>query len=414
MPKIKKSALAPDQFPNMLPVAGVEIGAAAAGLRYKDRPDLMLAKLAPGTQAAGVFTRSKMPAAPVDWCRRSLAENDGLVRALVVNAGNANAFTGTKGSLAAKTTAEATAKIVGCSASEVLLASTGVIGEPLDASAFPKFLGRIHAGLSGAMWGEVATSITTTDTFPKGCSRVATIDGRSVVISGIAKGSGMIAPDMATMLGFIFTNAALSAECLDAILRWATDRSFNSITVDGDTSTNDTVLAFATGRNANPSLIDDDKDERLADFKSKFLEVAIDLSQQIVRDGEGATKFVTVKIEGAATDQAAKTIALSVANSPLVKTAIAGEDPNWGRLIMAVGKSGELADRDLLKLWIGDQLVAEKGQVSRRYSESLAADHMRQQEISLCMDVGIGKGSATVWTCDLTHGYIDINADYRS
>lgn len=414
MTALKKSLLAPMQFPNILPVAGVEIGAAAAGLRYKARPDLMLARVAEGTVAAGVFTRSRMPAAPVTWCKQSLASTGGTARALVVNAGNANAFTGAKGDKAAKATAVETAKILGCAPDEVMLASTGVIGEPLDVSTFPMYLKRINAGLSSAMWHEVATAITTTDTFPKGCSRVATVDGKTATISGISKGSGMIAPDMATMLGFIFTNALVSVECLTEILQSTTEASFNSITVDGDTSTNDTVLAFATGVNANHQMIEDPADPRLDDFRAKFLEVATSLAQQIVRDGEGATKFVTIDVQGAESAPAAKTIGLAVANSPLVKTAIAGEDPNWGRIIMAVGKSGELADRDKLKLWIGDQLVAEKGVVSRKYTEAQAADHMQGAEIDIRLDIGVGDGSATVWTCDLTHGYIDINADYRS
>lgn len=411
---MKKSPLAPDHFPNLLPVAGVEVGAAAAGLRYEGRPDLMLAKLAEGTVAAGVFTKSKMPAAPVDWCRACLTAGESGIRALVVNAGNANAFTGKKGDKAVMSTVKVTADMIGCKPEQVLVASTGVIGEPLDTSKFPRFLRRIYDGLSGAMWREVATAITTTDTFPKGCSRVATIGGRPIVISGVAKGSGMIAPDMATMLGFLFTNANVSAACLDAILRDVTDKSFNAITVDGDTSTNDTVLAFATGCNANSEMIDDPSDPRLADFIAKFKEVAVDLAQQIVRDGEGASKFVTVRVEGAENDAAAKRIALAVANSPLVKTAIAGEDPNWGRLVMAVGKSGERADRDALKLWIGDQLVSENGAVSKKYIEADAAEHMRGEEMLLRIDVGVADGAATVWTCDLTHGYIDINADYRS
>lgn len=408
------SPLAPTQFPNLLPVAGVEIGAVVAGLRYKGRPDLMLARVAEGTVAAGVFTQSKMPAAPVGWCKQCLMVNGGTARALVVNAGNANAFTGLKGDNAAKVTAAETAKIIGCRPDEVLLASTGVIGEPLDVSTFPMYLKRINAGLSGAMWKEVATAITTTDTFPKGCSRVATIDGKSVVISGIAKGSGMIAPDMATMLGFIFTNALVSTDCLSEILKNVANASFNSITVDGDTSTNDTVLAFATGINANRRMVENPDDPRLADFRTKFLEVATSLAQQIVRDGEGATKFVTIDVAGAESQAAARTIGLAIANSPLVKTAIAGEDPNWGRIIMAVGKSGERADRDKLRLWIGDQLVAEKGVVSRKYIEAEAAAHMRGQEIMIRLDAAVGNGSAKVWTCDLTHGYIEINADYRS
>lgn len=414
MDQIAKSPLAPQQFPNLLPVVGIEVGAAAAELRYKGRPDLMLARMAPGTVAAGVFTQSKMPAPPVDWCKDQLAANGATARALVVNAGNANAFTGTKGPKAVVSIAEATAEIVGCKPAEVMIASTGVIGEVLDVSKFPKFLRRIHDGLSGAMWQEVATAITTTDTFPKGCSRVATLEDHPVVISGIAKGSGMIAPDMATMLGFMFTNANISAPCLDQILRDATAGSFNSISVDSDTSTNDTVLAFATGRNANATCIDDPADPRLDDFKAKFLEVAVDLAQQIVRDGEGAQKFVTVQVTGAESDGSAKAIARAIADSPLVKTAIAGEDPNWGRVIMAIGKSGEHADRDRLRLWIGDQLVAENGAVAKRYSEPLAVEHMRSTEIDIRVDAAVGDGSATVWTCDLTHGYIEINADYRS
>lgn len=410
----KKSPLAPDRFPNLLPVAGIEVGAAAAALRYQDRPDLMLARFSEGTVAAGVFTKNKMTAAPVDWCKKALADNEGIARALVVNAGNANAFTGSKGDKAASSTASHAADIVGCEPGEVLLASTGVIGEPLDVSKFPKFLKRINDGLSGSMWREVAQAITTTDTFPKGCSRVATIDGRPVVISGIAKGSGMIAPDMATMLGFLFTNANLTVDCLNAVLASAVSESFNCISVDGDTSTNDCVLAFATGKNANSEIISDPTDDRLSDFVAKFREVAKDLAQQIVRDGEGATKFVSVQVTGAESDGAALTIAKAVANSPLVKTAIAGEDPNWGRLVMAVGKSGEKADRDELAIWIGEQMVAEKGQVSRKYEESAAAAHMQGQSIDFRIDVGIADGSAECWTCDLTHGYIDINADYRS
>lgn len=414
MPPLKKSPLAPLSFPTLLPVKGVEVGAVAAELRYKGRPDLMLVKFASGTVAAGVFTQSKMPAAPVDWCRKALASTGGRARALVVNAGNANAFTGEHGLKAAATTADAAANIIECEVDEVLLASTGVIGVPLDTAIFPKYLARAHAGLSSGMWHEAATAITTTDTFPKGCSRTTMINGHSVSITGIAKGSGMIAPDMATMLGFVFTNANLSPSCLHHILAESAFGSFNSITVDGDTSTNDTVLAFATGTGGNQDIIDDPKDPCLVGFIAKFNEVMVDLAQQIVRDGEGATKFVTVVVEGAEDNGAAQTIAKAIANSPLVKTAIAGEDPNWGRIVMAVGKSGEKADRDNLQLWIGKQKVAEKGAVLGRYSEALALEHMQSSEITLRVDVGIGLGSAMVWTCDLTHGYIDINADYRS
>ncbi|NVJ97277.1 MAG: bifunctional glutamate N-acetyltransferase/amino-acid acetyltransferase ArgJ [Alphaproteobacteria bacterium] len=414
MAESKISPLAPEGFPALQPVAGLEMGAMYAGFRKRERPDLLMAVFAEGSVAAGVFTRSKAPAAPVDWSRKVLETSGGKVRALVVNAGNANAFTGERGMKAAVKSAAVAAKTVGCTPEEVLLCSTGVIGVPLNADLFEKPLERIHAGMSGAMWREAAGAIMTTDTYPKGSCKVATLEGRPVVISGIAKGSGMIAPDMATMLGFIFTNAALTQGCLQAILTDATNRSFNSITVDGDTSTNDTCVAVATGVGATYDPIDNPDDPRLQDFRTKFDELMIDLAQQIVRDGEGATKFVTVTIEGAETDEAAHTIGLSVANSPLVKTAIAGEDPNWGRLVAAVGKAGEAADRDSLQIWIGGQHVAHKGAVHPRYSEPEAATHMKGQDIDIRIDVGVGNGNATVWTCDLTYDYIRINADYRS
>lgn len=414
MSDLPVSPLAPDHFPALAPVPGVEMGAVAAGLRYSGRPDLLLMTFMEGTAAAGVFTQSKMPAAPVDWSKSALKATGGRARALVVNAGNANAFTGEKGAGAAARSATIAADIVGCAADQVLLASTGVIGEPLDVSTFPKFLGRIYEGRSANMWRDAAKAITTTDTFIKGASRVTEVEGQKIVISGIAKGSGMIAPDMATMLGFMFTNAPVTSACLEAILQETTGRSFNAVTVDGDTSTNDTVFAFATGGALGAELIDDPADSRLEGFREAFESAMIDLAQQLVRDGEGATKFVTLTIEGAETDSAAKAIALSVANSPLVKTAIAGEDPNWGRLVMAVGKSGEKADRDKLAIWIGEQQVATDGLVCPKYSEDEAAAHMKTQEIDIRMDVGIGSGQAIVWTCDMTHGYISINADYRS
>ena len=414
MSDLPVSPLAPAQFPHMLPVRGVEMGAASAGLKYEGRPDLLMVTLADGTAAAGVFTRSKMPAAPVDWSKAALDATKGTARALVVNAGNANAFTGEKGARAAKKTAKITAGVLGCQPEEVLLASTGVIGEPLDVSEFGKFLPRIYAGLSAKLWREAARAITTTDTFLKGASKIVEIGGKQIAISGIAKGSGMIAPDMATMLGFIFTDAPLTPACLQTLLADVASKSFNSVTVDGDTSTNDTVFAFATGGAFDGDLIDDPEDARLESFKAGFEEVMLDLAQQLVRDGEGATKFITITVEGAADDAAAKTIALTVANSPLVKTAVAGEDPNWGRIVMAVGRSGELANRDRLVIWIGGQLVATKGLVFPKYSEEEAVAHMKTPAIDIRVDVGVGKGKATVWTCDLTHGYISINADYRS
>jgi len=414
MSDLPVSPLAPAQFPYLLPVPGVEMGAVAAGLKYKGRPDLLMVTFKEDTVAAGVFTQSQMPAAPVDWSKQAIAATKGRARALVVNAGNANAFTGNKGSKAALRTAEITADIVGCKAEDVLLASTGVIGEPLDISGFRKYLPRIYAGRSASLWKDAARAISTTDTFPKGASKSVEINGRQVVISGIAKGSGMIAPDMATMLGFLFTNAPVSTACLQAILADATAQSFNCVTVDGDTSTNDTVLAFATGAAFGGPLIEDPADPRLAGFKQAFLDVAVDLAQQLARDGEGASKFVTVTVEGAADNRAARTIAMTIANSPLVKTAISGEDPNWGRIVMAVGRAGEQADRDKLAIWLGDQQVAHNGQVLAKYSEQEAASHMKTSEIDIKVDVGVAGGKAVVWTCDLSHGYVSINADYRS
>ncbi|MFC3050615.1 bifunctional glutamate N-acetyltransferase/amino-acid acetyltransferase ArgJ [Kordiimonas pumila] len=412
MAKLPVSPLAPFEFPSIQPVPGVEFGTVCTGIRYKERPDLLMVVFPENTVAAGVFTRSKAPAAPVDWSRAALAATGGKARCLLVNAGNANAFTGKKGDEAALSSAEMAAEVVGCSTSEVLLASTGVIGQPLNVSSFKKFLPIINSGLSGVLWKDAAAAISTTDTFPKGCCKVAEIDGQQVIISGIAKGSGMIAPDMATMLGFVFTDAPVSSECLQAILSEATEKSFNATTVDGDTSTNDTVMAFATG--VKGTIITDPADPKLAGFKAQFTALMIDLAQQVVRDGEGATKFITITVEGAEDAAAAKKIALTIANSPLVKTAIAGEDANWGRIVMAVGKSGEAADRDKLQIWIGGQHVAKDGMVLPSYSEEQASAHMKEQEIDIRVHVGIADGTATVWTCDLTHGYISINADYRS
>lgn len=359
MKQLPRSPLAPTQFPVMSDVPGVELGTLAAGLRYRGRPDLLFVRFVDRTVSAGVFTKSKMPAAPVDWCRSALEHTGGLVRGLVVNAGNANAFTGAVGAKAAHDAAEAAADILKCEREAIVIASTGVIGEPLDVKGFPNFLADIIR--SGATdWHSAATAITTTDTFPKGASCSATIDGATVVLSGIAKGSGMIAPDMATMLGFIFTNANISAACLQTLLRECTDRSFNSITVDSDMSTNDCVLAFATGQGGNAEMITDPFDQRLDDFKAKLLTLSQDLAHQIVRDGEGAQKFVSVSVSGAEDEAAARVIAKAIANSPLVKTAIAGEDANWGRIVMAVGKSGEKADRDALQLWIGGRWWHQK------------------------------------------------------
>ncbi|MEX1146950.1 MAG: bifunctional glutamate N-acetyltransferase/amino-acid acetyltransferase ArgJ [Sphingomonadales bacterium] len=410
---IKKSPLAPSGFPNMLPVAGVELATVATGSRYKGRDDLLLAVMAEGTAVAGVFTRSKAPSAPVDWCKAQL-KRDGRTRALVVNAGNANAFTGRAGTETTRTVADAVGARLGCAPEAVMQASTGVIGVPLPPAVITGHLDTLVSGLRSKAWHRAADAIRTTDTFAKGACEVATVDGEPVVISGVAKGSGMIAPDMATLLAFVFTNAAIPGGVLQTLLAAATDRSFNAITVDSDTSTSDTLLAFATGQNARHQPIADAGDERLGDFRAKFLKVLLDLAHQVVRDGEGATKFITIDVTGAEDDRAARRIGLSVANSPLVKTAIAGEDANWGRIVMAVGKSGEAADRDRLVIAIGGQCVTENGMVSPTYVEADAAAHLKGQNIHISVDVGVGEGRATVWTCDLTHDYIAINADYRS
>ncbi len=408
------SPLAPARFPNMLAVPGVKLGGIASGYKYKNRNDLMMAVLPAGTTAAGVFTRSKMPGAPVDWCREALRRGRGKARALVVNAGNSNAFTGAVGAKATRAMAEHAAALVGGKAAEVFVCSTGVIGVPLEAERLTTHFPALLNGLASGGWRAAAESIMTTDTFPKGSCRVAKIDGEMVTINGIAKGSGMIAPDMATMLSFMFTNAKLPAGVLQDILAEATKKSFNCITVDSDTSTSDTLLAFATGESAKHKRVTSARDPRLKEFREKFTEVALDLAQQVVRDGEGASKFITVSVTGATSAKAAHRIALSIANSPLVKTAIAGEDANWGRIVMAVGKAGEKADRDKLKIRIGPEVVTEGGVVRAGYDEAKVTEHIKTKEIDIAVDIGLGNGKATVWTCDLTHDYIRINADYRT
>ncbi len=405
------SPLAPKSFPSLPSIAGVRLAAHACGIRYKGRPDLLFVEMAPGTTAAGVFTRSKTCSAPVDWCREAVA--DGKGRALVVNSGNANAFTGQAGARSVRHTAEAAARVVGCSPREVYVASTGTIGALLDESKITAVLPELHARASEAAWAEASHAIMTTDTYPKTSTRTAEIDGVTIRIAGIAKGSGMIAPDMATMLGFVFTDAALSAKVLRKLLARGVDRSFNAITVDSDTSTSDTLLLFATGQAGNRTVAEA-TDSRLKDFRRKLDEVLLDLAHQVVRDGEGASKFVTVKVTGAAGARAARRIGLAIANSPLVKTAIAGEDANWGRVVMAVGKSGEKADRDRLRISMGGIPVALNGGLVPGYDETPVTAHMKGQEILIEVDVGVGKGKATVWTCDLTHAYIDINAAYRT
>ncbi len=405
------SPLAPARFPDLPSLSGVRLGAAEANIRYRGRPDLMLAVLPPGTAVAGVLTRSRTAAAPVHWCRARLAS--GTARALVVNAGNANAATGPEGHDAVRRTAEAAARLVGCRAEEVHVASTGVIGERLADDRLRAALPALGGRLAEGAWAEAAAAIMTTDTFPKGAVRRASIGGVPVSIVGIAKGSGMIAPDMATMLAFIFTDAALPAAVLRTALRRANARSFNAITVDGDTSTSDTCLLFATGR-ARTAGIARAADPRLGPFRAALEEVMADLARQIVRDGEGAQKLVAIEVRGAASEAAARRLGLAVANSPLVKTAVAGADPNWGRIVAAVGKAGLALDQSELAIWIGGQRAALGGAPDPAYDEAAAARHMRGSSVEIAVSVGTGPARATVWTCDLTHGYIDINADYRS
>ena len=403
------SPLAPASFPELPPVAGVSLAAHAAGLRYQKRADLFLALLDEGTAVAGVFTTSLCPSAPVDWCRRILPR--GTARAVVCNAGNANAFTGKAGATSAELTATVIAEQHGLDADDVYLTSTGVIGETLPDEALAEGLRAMGSG--GASWKEAADAIRTTDTFAKGASATAELDGSTATVVGIAKGSGMIAPDMATMLGFVFTDAAVAPDVLQGILSSSTIGSYNRVTVDSDTSTSDTVLLFATGALGNDPITSID-DPRAAALTEAVHAVNLDLAHQIVRDGEGATKFVSVTVTGAESDAAAAVIAKSIGNSPLVKTALAAEDANWGRIVMAVGKAGERADRDSLKIHIGEELVTEFGLVAESYSEDRATEHLQGDEVQITVDVGIGDGEATIWTCDLTHGYIEINAGYRS
>ncbi len=406
------SPLAPATFPALPPLAGVRLSTGACGLRYRGRTDLLFAELAAGTTVAGCLTRSLTASAPVDWCRKSLT--GGHARALVVNSGNANAFTGRAGTKAVEATVEAAADALACRPSQVFIASTGVIGEPLPAEKIVAAIPALKDALVADAWEHAARAIMTTDTFAKAAVRKADIGGVTVTIQGIAKGSGMIAPDMATMLCFVFTDAAIPAAALQAMLTPAVERSFNSITVDSDTSTSDTVLLFATGAGPSHPKVAAADSPLLADFRAKLEDLLVDLAQQVVRDGEGASKFVAVTVAGAETDTAAKRIALAIANSPLVKTAIAGEDANWGRVVMAVGKAGERADRDKLAIWFGGHAVAADGEVVPGYDEAPVVAHMKGLAVDIAVDVGVGPGRATVWTCDLTHGYIDINGSYRS
>ncbi|MGO4568807.1 bifunctional glutamate N-acetyltransferase/amino-acid acetyltransferase ArgJ [Rhizobium sp. 2YAF20] len=408
------SPLAPKTFATMPALRGVRMATASAGIKYKNRTDVLLMVFDKPASVAGVFTRSKCPSAPVDFCRANLPH--GSARAVVVNSGNANAFTGLKGRQATELTAKSTASAVGCSEREVYLASTGVIGEPLDATKFSGVLGAMHTEATGDFWFEAAKAIMTTDTYPKVATRSAEIGGVTVTINGIAKGAGMIAPDMATMLSFVVTDADIAPDVLQSLLSAGVGPTFNSMTVDSDTSTSDTLMLFATGAAGADGQVrvEDANDPRLSAFRAALNDVLKDLAIQVVRDGEGATKMLEITVTGAESDAAAKTIALSIANSPLVKTAAAGEDANWGRIVMAVGKAGEMADRDRLAIWFGDIRVAVNGERDASYSEEAASNVMKRQDIPVKVDLGLGNGRATVWTCDLTKEYVAINGDYRS
>jgi glutamate N-acetyltransferase/amino-acid N-acetyltransferase len=405
------SPLAPKTYPDLPAIAGVRLATAEAGIRYRGRTDVLYVALDEGTEVAGVFTRSKCPSAPVDWCRENLAQ--GRARALVVNSGNANAFTGMKGREAVRLTAEIAARAAGCESSQVFLASTGVIGEPLDGAKFEGVLADCAARAAPDGWLDAARAIMTTDTFAKVATRTAEIGGVAVTLNGMAKGAGMIAPDMATMLAFVFTDAAVAAPALQALLARGAERSFNCVTVDGDTSTSDTLMLFATGA-AGGARVEAADDARLKGFAAALDDLLVDLAQQVARDGEGARKFVTVRVTGATDGASARRIAFSIANSPLVKTAIAGEDANWGRVVMAVGKAGEPADRDRLAIWFGNVRVAVEGARDPAYDEAEASAVMKRDAIEVRADIGLGSGEATVWTCDLTKAYVEINGDYRS
>lgn len=398
-------------LPALTTVSGVRLGAVAAGIRYTGRTDLVMAEFCEGTSIAGVFTKSRCPGAPIDWCRQNLP--GGKIRALVVNAGNANVFTGKAGNETCRLTAFEAARLVGCKPEEVFLASTGVIGQILPTERITNALPDLSRTLKEDAWEQAARGIMTTDTFPKASVRKTTIAGTPVVIQGIAKGSGMIAPDMATMLSFIATDAKIPAPVLQTILSACTVDSFNAITVDSDTSTSDAVLLFATGA-ANNVHINDSTDPVLSDFISALKAVMLDLALMVVRDGEGATKQIEIIVRGATSNESARVIARAIADSPLVKTAIAGEDANWGRVVMAVGKSGEPADRDKLAVAIGGTTIASEGTVVEGYDETPVIAHMKGTEILIEVDIGLGKGESRLWTCDLTHGYIDINGSYRS
>jgi glutamate N-acetyltransferase/amino-acid N-acetyltransferase len=399
-------------FPDIGQVAGVDLAAGRAGLYKHVRDDLLLMRFSPATTCAGVFTRHAIGSAPVDWCRRQLGRS-ARFRALVVNAGCANSFTGKSGDRAARAVAKSAAKLTGCKSREVMLASTGVIGVLLDDAKITAGLPRLAASLSPRAWEAAARAIMTTDTFPKGAVAQATVDGHPVRIAGIAKGSGMIAPDMATMLAFIVTDAAIGQRALQALVDRGVEKTFNRVTVDGDRSTNDTLLVFATGE-AGGGRIARAGDRRLADFRAKLEGVLLDLALQLVRDGEGASKFVRITVEGAMSENSARKIARTIAESPLVKTAFAGEDANWGRIVMAVGRADEPVRRERLSIFFGPLAAARDGKVADDYSEEAMSAYMKNAELEVTVDIGVGRAAASMWTCDLTKQYVAINGDYRS
>lgn len=409
----KISPLAPKQIPDMPALNGVRMATAKAGIKYQGRTDLLFMVFDEPANVAGVFTRSKCPSAPVDHCRKALSH--GKARGVVVNSGNANAFTGKKGVLTTDQTAKAAANALHAHENEIFLASTGVIGEPMDASRFTGLLPQMAIDALPDNWLEAAKAIMTTDTFPKLATRSIQFGEQTIVINGIAKGAGMIAPDMATMLSFVVTDAPIESHILQELLSDKVQATFNSITVDSDTSTSDSLLLFATGKaKGSTKALSDKNDVRYQQFAQALYEVLHELSLQVVTDGEGAHHLMEVKVEGATNDNAAKIIARSIANSPLVKTAVAGEDANWGRVVMAVGKAGVEADRDKLSIWFGPHRLAVGGERDSNYNEEEASRYMKGQHIVIKVEIGLGNGSATIWSCDLTKEYVEINGDYRS
>lgn len=408
------SPFTPSGDPAALPVEGARMATAEAGIKYAGRTDVLLMAFDEGTNVAGTFTQSACASAPVEWCKGIL--NNGVARALLVNSGNANAFTGLKGRASVEQSAQIVSDALGVENDAIYLASTGVIGEPLGAEKFGNVIDAMKGQLSPepSAWVDAARAIMTTDTYPKATSRQVDVGGETITFTGIAKGAGMIAPDMATMLSFLVTDAAIAPDVLQSMISRSVNGSFNAITIDSDTSTSDTVLLFATGKRLADAPIVSADDPRLALLQTTLDDLSLELAHAIVKDGEGLTKFVTVKVTGATSDASADVIARSIGNSPLVKTAFAGEDANWGRVVMAVGKAGEPADRDRLAIWFGDVRVAVEGARDPAYDEDTAAAVMKQPEITLRVDLGLGEGRAVIWTCDLTKAYIAINGDYRS